>query len=183
MRSEIKSSMFSSSQNKEVPRHQDTMNPDKKVLICDNVAAHGMEFTTLILCLDENDQHTHQYIVEALMRCISKLYICIVNKEGSIDGKPAVEPIVKKWIHQKLVKKQAIELCSFHGIDDTETSSPSCFKDATYYVHLDHRKFDSCKSITWNIETTDHTTYTMSGASVWTRNIGIPGEFFTCSSF
>ena len=102
--------------------NSDTSLDTCKVLICDNIAAHGVEFNTLILCWDSNDGHTHQYVVEALMRCVSTLFICVVNKGSRKGDKPVISTIIDAWVDQELVSKHDLEKCSCHTQDDDEIS-------------------------------------------------------------
>ena len=70
---------------------------DKVVLVKNYNCVRGIEFSDVILLLDEHEYHLKQFIPEAMARCQSNLSIVINPAENGILSKEAVKELIEYW--------------------------------------------------------------------------------------
>ena len=70
---------------------------NQEVLLTDFRSVRGLEFSDVLLLLNENEYHCKQFIPEAIARCMSKLSILLVPCHKEFNQSGTVLTIVDEW--------------------------------------------------------------------------------------
>ena len=110
----------------------------QEVLVTDFRSVKGLEFSEVLLLLNENEYHCKHFIPEAITRCMSKLSILLVPCHKKFDQSGTVLTIADEWeqINSRrpknpILKIVKLEFCSDHY----------CQNDGEIYCKNESSKF------------------------------------------
>ena len=116
----------------------------KKVIITDRLALSGVEMDTVILSVDPNDNYIHQYIVEAIGRCVRSLYVVVIEKKSTEkkEDKNVLKNILERWRKDKLVETTLVKFCDDKACDQDDFLCTTISTNAEESVHSIHNSAD-----------------------------------------
>ena len=119
-------------------------NPGNRVLLNNYSCVKGLEFSEVLLILDEDEYHLKQFIPEAMARCMSNLTILVKPKPKGIPTSDTVADLVHHWEKSnKQVMKSGesmltilkLKFCSdHHFIKSKNEIETHCLKNTSKYT-------------------------------------------------
>ena len=125
-------------------------NPSNAVLVNNYNTVKGLEFSDVLLILDENEYHLKQFIPEAMARCMSNLTILIRPKAKDQSKSDTVADLVHHWeksnsaileTGKSFLKILKIDFCFLHNFPKNENCMKThCLNDRSEYTSYEIHK-------------------------------------------